>query len=430
MRIGLEVHVALPTKSKLFCGCRNFADEPNTAICPICMGLPGSKPVLNSAAVMYALSIANALHCKANDTFSFVRKVYFYPDLPKSYQITQLNEPIGDSGYVELSSGKIGIRRLQLEEDPARIVRGDGYSLLDFNRSGTPLVEIVTEPDITSEEALREFLFELRSILYYLGIDIDKEMKADLNISMADQRVEVKNITGIKNLIDAARYEIGRQSKLIARGEPIAAETRAYIEDKGKTESAREKESDEEYGYIFDPDLARYPTGGIRTIKPVYTTQIAADYAAEYNANAKTIKELIAFRKRALEMMDYGKSKYDMKTVINAISLIIKYGKEGFSNGQFDQVVDVINSGAHIEPEMFDDIEKGKKPEIKVNIVSDEELEDFIRKTIASNTQVLEDYKKNKKALNFIINLVVEKYALQPKVVAEKLSKIVKEYGV
>jgi aspartyl-tRNA(Asn)/glutamyl-tRNA(Gln) amidotransferase subunit B len=156
MKIGLEVHVSLPTKSKLFCSCSTKASEPNSAVCPICMGFPGAKPMLNEEALRFAVSIANALHCNINDRVSFVRKVYFYPDLPKSYQITQLYEPIGINGFVECCDGKrIGIRRIQLEEDAAKIIRGDDYTLLDFNRSGIPLVEIVTEPDIKSEDELR-----------------------------------------------------------------------------------------------------------------------------------------------------------------------------------------------------------------------------------------------------------------------------------
>ena len=211
MKIGLEIHIALPTKSKLFCACSTDAKQPNTAICPICMGFPGSKPMLNKEAVKVALSISNALHCRINQNMSFVRKVYFYPDLPKSYQITQLEGAIGQGGYLPFGGKKVGIRRVQIEEDPAKIVREQAYTLLDFNRSGVPLVEVVTDPDMHSQEELWSFLRTLRSMLYYLGIDIDKEVKADLNVSViGDERVEVKNVTGIKNLIEAAKYEVER----------------------------------------------------------------------------------------------------------------------------------------------------------------------------------------------------------------------------
>ena len=200
MKIGLEIHVALPTKSKLFCNCSTEPiEEPNVNICPICMGFPGSKPSLNEEAIVIAKSIAKTLNCKIRDKISFVRKVYFYPDLPKSFQITQLQESIGFDGALGIDNEKtIAIRRVQIEEDPAKIIRGENYSLLDFNRSGIPLVEIVTEPDIQSEDELKSFIFTLKALLYYLGIDIDREIKSDLNISLGKERVEIKNITGTK----------------------------------------------------------------------------------------------------------------------------------------------------------------------------------------------------------------------------------------
>ena len=210
MKIGLEVHVALPTKSKLFCRCSTEGDAPNSTICPICMGFPGSKPVLNKGALDVAVNVANALECRINPKISFIRKVYFYPDLPKSFQISQLDGSVGFEGKVHIAAGGvnkyIGITRIQLEEDPAKVVRGDNYCLLDFNRSGIPLVEIVTDPDIASEEELYAFVNELRGILYYLGIDVDKEMKADLNISTYGDKVEIKNVLGIEINFSYKRY--------------------------------------------------------------------------------------------------------------------------------------------------------------------------------------------------------------------------------
>ncbi|MEM0201385.1 MAG: Asp-tRNA(Asn)/Glu-tRNA(Gln) amidotransferase GatCAB subunit B, partial [Candidatus Micrarchaeaceae archaeon] len=210
MKIGLEVHVGLPTNTKLFCRCKAYVTESNTSICPVCTGLPGSKPMLNKKALEISVDIANALNCKITNETSFVRKVYFYPDLPKSFQITQKDLSVGNSGFLKINDKIIGIRRIQLEEDPAKIIRENNYTLIDYNRSGQPLVEIVTEPDIVSEEELRLFMNELKSILYYLDVDINQDIKADLNISLSDSRVEIKNITGLKNLIDAAKYEIQR----------------------------------------------------------------------------------------------------------------------------------------------------------------------------------------------------------------------------
>ncbi len=424
MKIGLEVHVALPTKTKLFCSCSTEASEPNTSICPICMGLPGAKPMLNEKALEVGASIAKALNCKTQDTTSFVRKVYFYPDLPKSFQITQTEDAIGREGYLGIDSKKVGIRRIQLEEDPAKIIREEDYTLLDFNRSGVPLVEIVTEPDISSEEELREFLTELKSILYYLGVDIEKEFKVDLNISLGRNRVEIKNITGVKNIIDAERYEVERQGKLLKAGQEIAAETRSYNEAKMSTEASREKESEEEYGFIYEPDLTTYSTKGIELAKPVFASRLAGEYAARYNVSAKTLKELVLFNKDALSMIEHAKEKHDMKSIIASVELLSKYNMLDMKKERLERLLLAVEKGVYPDKETLSKLYKGEQVEAAGDAVDNKTIDKEIREVIKKNPSILEEYKKNPKAANFIVGQITKKYKVHPRMVSERLNEI------
>jgi aspartyl-tRNA(Asn)/glutamyl-tRNA(Gln) amidotransferase subunit B len=425
MKIGLEIHVALPTKSKLFCSCASDAEEPNSSICPICMGFPGAKPMLNIEDVRCALSIVHALHCKPKSNISFVRKVYFYPDLPKSYQITQMEGAIGSLGNFQLEHKKIGIRRIQLEEDPAKIIREGMLTLLDFNRSGVPLVEIVTDPDISNEEELREFLYKIRSILYYLDVDINKEIKADLNISLAENRVEIKNVTGIRNLIDAARYEIKRQAKCIAQGKEIAIETRGFNEKRKTTEAMREKETDEEYGYIYDSDLTFYNTSDMEYKIPVYANEIANEYAEKYGVDSKTVSELIMFDKQSLALMEGTHENYSMRDIIHAIERLKKYKITDYSIDKFKKILDAINKGIIIDKKVVIAIYSGKDVTISTNKFNDEKLEKIIREFAQRNIDIVKNYKKNKKVLNYFIGNISKEYNLHPKDVSILLRKII-----
>ncbi len=421
MRIGLEIHIALPTRSKLFCACGTSAEQPNTAICPICMGFPGSKPMLNREAVVVALGIANALHCKINERTSFVRKIYFYPDLPKSYQITQLGGSLGETGYLQYDKKKVGIRRVQLEEDPAKIVREGAYTLLDFNRSGMPLVEVVTDPDIRSQEELWGFLRTLRSILYYLGIDIDKEVKADLNVSVGRDRVEVKNVTGIKNLVEAAKFEEERQEQLVKEGEAVKQETRGYNEKKRATEPMREKETDEEYGYLYEPDLTVFDVSKISYKKPVYIDEVTHALAEKYKANERTLKELTMFDSRSLERIESLKGRYRMQSIIHAIQRIKKFGKEGISDSAFEKMIGLIDNDVEITKHVIEEVERGREVVVKHAKLTEKELERRIVEYLRENRRLLEDYKKNKKAANLIIGEISKRENLHPKDVSKKV---------
>jgi aspartyl-tRNA(Asn)/glutamyl-tRNA(Gln) amidotransferase subunit B len=272
--VGLEVHVELATATKIFCGCRNqFGDEPNTNVCPVCLGLPGSLPVLNEQAVDYAMRIGMALNCSVQPSI-FHRKNYFYPDMPKDYQVSQYDLPINTDGFLELPDGtRIGIERAHLEEDTGKSthvggggrIHDAGYSLVDYNRAGVPLVEIVSRPDIHSAEHARAYVQELRAILVAIGASDAKmeegSMRVDANVSVNrpgtpwGTRCEIKNLNSTRSLGRAIEYEMRRQIDLLESGERVVQETRHWNEEDGRTHTLRSKEEAFDYRYFPEPDL-------------------------------------------------------------------------------------------------------------------------------------------------------------------------------
>lgn len=268
--IGMEVHIEVKTDSKMFCSCANNPDEtiPNKNVCPICMGHPGTLPTANKKAVEYTIKTALALRCEIAEHSKFDRKNYFYPDLPKGYQISQYDKPIGKNGYIEIDGRKINITRVHLEEDTGKLIHPSGadYSLVDFNRSGTPLIELVTEPEIKSSKEAKEFCKQLQLIVKYLGVsDADMEkghMRCEANISLKPKgekklgtKVEVKNLNSFKAVERSIEYEIKRQSEILSEGGKVIQETRGWDADKQKTYSQRKKEEAHDYRYFPEPDL-------------------------------------------------------------------------------------------------------------------------------------------------------------------------------
>ena len=321
--IGLEVHVELATKSKIFCSCSTgFGAPPNTNICPICMGLPGTLPTLNKRAVEYAIAAGLATGCSIARVTRFDRKNYFYPDLPKAYQISQLELPLCSGGEIEISCGgnkkKIAITRIHLEEDAGKLIHDkERGTMIDYNRCGVPLVEIVSEPSISSSTEARAYLNELRTVLLYTGISdcrMDKgAMRCDVNISVKRRgdatmgvRTEIKNVNSVAFVAKAIDYEIERQIAIIDSGGEIFPETRRFSESDGKTYLMRKKESAADYRFFPEPDLPSFEISeemidGVRDKLPVCPAQRRKTYALEYGLSA-TDAEIITSR---IEIADF-----------------------------------------------------------------------------------------------------------------------------
>jgi aspartyl-tRNA(Asn)/glutamyl-tRNA(Gln) amidotransferase subunit B len=268
--IGLEVHVQLATKSKLFCRCPNkFGEEPNTNICPVCTAMPGALPVLNAAALDLGLKVALGLGCTISRAQVFERKNYFYPDLPKAYQVSQLASPMGVTGLVDIGYKKVRINRAHMEEDAGKLVHAENASLADFNRCGVPLVEIVTEPDLFSADEAYDFLTELKRLVQYVGAsscDMEKGfLRCDANVSVKEKgatqlgtKTEIKNLNSFKAVREAIEFEIKRQRKAVLDGGKITQETRLWDDEARKTVLMRSKEEAHDYRYFPEPDLVTY----------------------------------------------------------------------------------------------------------------------------------------------------------------------------
>jgi aspartyl-tRNA(Asn)/glutamyl-tRNA(Gln) amidotransferase subunit B len=274
--IGLEVHLQLKTQTKIFCACRNeFGHAPNTHVCPVCLGLPGTLPVLNRQVLLDAMKVGLALNCQINDFVKFDRKNYFYPDLPKDYQISQYDFPIAKNGFLDVVSNgnkkRIGITRAHMEEDAGKLIHDaeNACSLVDYNRTGTPLVEIVSEPDMRSAEEAYDYLTALKLTLSYLGVsDCDMEkgsLRCDANVSIRPvgqdklgTKAELKNLNSFSAVKKAIEFEVGRQTGLILSGGSVVQETLLWDEAKGRTLSMRSKEQAHDYRYFPDPDLVPF----------------------------------------------------------------------------------------------------------------------------------------------------------------------------
>ena len=322
--IGLEVHVQLVTASKIFCSCSTrFGDPPNTNVCPVCLGLPGALPVLNRKAVEFAVLAAMALNCRINETSIFARKNYFYPDLPKGYQISQYDKPLAEFGWIDITTGtgkkKIGITRLHLEEDAGKSLHesfpdSEETTAIDLNRSGVPLIEIVSEPDIASPDEAYEYLTRLKEIILYTGVsDCNMEegsLRCDANVSVRPRgqkefgtKTEVKNVNSFRFIREALEYEIERHIGVIESGGKITQETRLYNASEGKTYGMRSKEQAHDYRYFPEPDL----------LPLVVDTKWQAEIR-------KTLPELPEARRRRM-VADYGITEYDVQVLTSTQAL-------------------------------------------------------------------------------------------------------------
>ena len=430
LKIGIEVHVQLNTKSKLFCSCSNLgSDEPNSRTCATCLGHPGSKPILNKEAFEKAIKVAIALGCKINNKTFFSRKSYFYPDLAKNFQISQYEIPVGLDGKFE----GIGIRRLHLEEDPAALIHKGNTCLIDYNRSGTPLIEIVTEPDFKSPNDVRLFLRKMITMLTYLDVYYRKEestLKADANISVHGERVEIKNINGLKEIERALEYEAKRQETELQEQQ----ETRGWDSEKGKTYSMRVKESEDDYGYIFEPDLPLFEISKelmekLKKEIPELGADKSKRYRKDYKLDEQTA-EVISNDINLAELYEYTiekgiKAELAAKWLRRDLLGFLSYDDKELKDVSLNQdsIVDLLKliQENKITDEvarklLLDlikedfDVKKRVKKE-KLEIIFDEGiLEKACREVIKENSDAVEKVKKgDEKVLNFLMGHVMKK---------------------
>lgn len=463
--IGVEVHVQVKTDSKLFCRCSaRFGDEPNTNICPICMGMPGVMPTINREAVNKAVKAALALNCTVNNISGFARKNYFYPDLPKGYQITQYQYPIAENGYIELNNGKkVRIRRLHIEEDTGKLIHDkEEDSLVDYNRSGVPLIEIVTEPDIDNEEEAVEYLQKLRLIIRYCRIsdaDMEKgQLRAEPNISIRKheedvlgQKTEIKNLNSFKAVSRGIQAEIRRQTDMLNNGEAVEGITMLYNDKAQDVTPMRKKETAGDYRYFPEPDLPDLK------LENDYIEKIAQHMPELPDAKKKRLIEQYSIKEKDADTIIssshlavfYEESMKDIEDIIRATNFIIKEflallnknnlraDKVNFSAQNMNDLLKYadkgrinLNTASSVLQKMQ---ETGKNP---ADIIKEDGLEqtdnaDEIRKIIEEvmkeNPDEYKRYKEGEKKLRgFFIGQIMKKTGgkADPKTVNQMLNKI------
>lgn len=414
--IGMEVHVELKTASKMFCGCKNdpfHAPKPNLYTCPVYLGLPGALPVANKKAIEWTIKLGLALDCQINLFSKFDRKHYFYPDLPKGYQISQYDLPFCYKGKVETSFGSVGITRVHLEEDTGKLihqkVNGRDVSLIDFNRSSVPLVEIVTDPDIRSSAQAKEYAKKLRQIVRYLDIsDCDMEkggMRLEANISLQKQgekelpkyKVELKNINSFRYLERGIEYEINRQTEILESRKTPVQETRGFNAEKGITYSQRTKESAEDYRYFPDPDLPPIRINNkwfteIKNSQPELLERLFSKWGKDYQVNQK-LTELL------FETADEAKKIDEIFSKLNKQKLPV----DKFVNSVVNNKIRVNFNSENVE-----EIINSYKKSVQIDDVSDEDLNKIITKVFKANQKAVADFKSGKtNVMNFLAGQVM-----------------------
>lgn len=444
--IGLETHVQLDTDSKLLCGCSNQqSGEPNENVCPTCLGHPGAKPRLNEKVIEEALKLADALDCDINENVFFSRKTYFYPDMSKNFQTTQFELPVAENGSFEISvedeETEIRIKRIHIEEDPAKLdhVGGDisnsDYTLVDYNRAGTPLLEIVTKPDFSSPQEAREYLQQLERVLEYLEIyfsETEFSIKSDANISIeGGNRVEVKNITGTKEVEKALSFEISRQRQLSKRGGEVEQETRSFNSEMGSTTSMRQKETEEDYGYIFEPDLTRQELDEERRNEasekvPELPRQKFERFKKEYGITDKLIESLISVPTMADDFESLAENHEpelvaswmtgELKKTLNYNE--VSYEESGVEKEWIGYVVELLEedsiSDRNAEQLLRDLVDNPRNPEkiVKENDLlkaEDDEVDQVVENVIEENLDAVDDYNSGEEgAINFLVGQVMQ----------------------
>jgi len=483
--IGLEIHVELKTRAKMFCSCFNNPDEkkPNVNVCPVCMGHPGVLPVANKEAIKRVIKTGLALGCNISEYSKFDRKSYFYPDLPKGYQISQFYSPFCESGFLKVKSRKIKIREIHLEEDTGKLIhpKGKEYSLVDFNRAGVPLMELVTEPDIVSAKEARSFAEELQLLLRYLGIssaDMEKgQMRIEANISVGDgkklgTKVEIKNLNSFRSVERGISYEIERQKEVVESGNKVIQETRGWLENKEITVSQRTKEEAHDYRYFPEPDLPIFHLGNKEYLRKIRLEipelpadkreRLKEEYGlldseAEIFVQNKDLGEY--FEKVMSELEDWVKSveskreispkqkrqliKLCVNYLVTDLQFLLKgkpFAEDRFliTPENFAEFITLIYEGTIsskigkiVLPEMF---KSGKDPSHIIKekglsqITDSVEIESIAKKVISNNKGPVKDYLSGKEAaLQFLIGQLMKetKGRVNPQKAGEIIKKIV-----
>jgi aspartyl-tRNA(Asn)/glutamyl-tRNA(Gln) amidotransferase subunit B len=462
-KIGLEIHCQLThLESKLFCSCKaNYREfEINENICPICMGLPGSLPRLNQEAVKKATIIAMALNCTTPEKIAFFRKNYFYPDLPKNFQITQLNiygdTSVGGSGSIMVGDKKIRITRIQLEEDPGRLIYEGSSSknqltLVDYNRAGTPLVEIVTEPDFESPKQVREFLNILSDLLENLGVSdpsLEGAMRADTNISIeGGKKVEVKNIGSFHDLEKAAHFEITRQNSLHSRDIEIVQETRHWDDKRKITVSSRSKEENLDYRYFLEGDIPWVTIDAkildnLKSEMPESVNSKKERYVSKYDIPIQ-VSDVLSSDKYYSDLFEQSHSESNAKEIANIITTDLmglvdtreKREESKMTSNHLSDLADAIQSGKisrnSAKNALHAMVKTGNNlsqiiSELDLGNVSDEsELSGIIQEIISAEPQAVEQARSNPQTINYLVGKVMQKTKgkADPKLTLDLLKK-------
>ena len=444
--MGLEVHVELKTKTKIFCNCTTeFGGEPNSHCCPTCMGLPGALPVLNEEVVIYGIRAGLATNCEITTVGRQDRKNYFYPDSPKAYQISQDDQPLCHSGYLDIevegATKRIGITRIHIEEDAGKLIhKEEGGTLVDYNRCGVPLIEIVSEPDLRSAEEVKAYLQKLRAIMMYTGVSDCKmnegSFRCDVNLSVRKKgeekfgtRTELKNLNSFQSIVRAIEYEAGRQMKEIKEGGTIIQETRRFDQSSGKTFSMRTKEDAHDYRYFPDPDLMpivieKETIERLRASLPELPDARKAKYMKDYGLSSYDAEQLISSKEVANYFELAAKTAKNTKILANLlISEIFRLvAPEEFSvpfpSAYLSELVNLIEEGkinSSTSKKIIEEMWKGSKSPIE--IVKEQDLEQIndenillplIEEAIANNKKAVNEFRAGKeKALQSIVGQIM-----------------------